>query len=116
MLDNDYLNYSLLGVFIVIIATFCVYALRELRKLIDIIIQTKKSIEPMSQGVSNINDILEQNTGNISTGISSLVEAMGSINKLIGGVAQRFMAPQGQKPVEIKQEVKDNFLEEKKEV
>ena len=90
MLDNEYINYTLITVSVIVISIFLFKLLIISREFLDIITRGSERLKPISEGVENINNIVTNNTENITNGISNISEFVGSIHNIITNIGSAF--------------------------
>lgn len=98
MLDNDYLNYTFLTAFLVSTIYFFFLIYQKTKNVITFLKETKDTLEPIKDGVTNVNDILKDNTDNITNGIASISSTLSGLELLVRKFVERVSNASSNKP------------------
>lgn len=104
MLDNEYLNYTILSFSVLFLCYVLYRALQRLDEVVRVIKDGGNKLKTVGDGVENINSIVSNNMEPISNGISNISEIVESIKTMVAGVARAFTSNQEPQVNELKKQ------------
>lgn len=102
MLDNEYLNYTILLFSISFIFYILYRTLNRLDEVVKVIKEGGNKLKSVGDGVDNINNIVSSNMEPISNGISNISDIVESIKNMVTGISKAFANKQNPQANELK--------------
>lgn len=103
MLDNEYINYTLVFILIGILCVFFYHLIVLVKSGVESLSNGVSRLKPIGDGVENINNVINNNMENISSGVSNVSSILQGIERLINNVSNAF-ASKKEKREELKNE------------